>query len=126
MTRVITSEDCGNSPKNIFIQDLTIAFARRDSKFILDNVTDEIRWNIVGDQLIEGKGNFARALEKIRNDKAMQLTVQHVATHGKAGAVNGTTKLKNGKTYGFCDVYEFSNNKGAAVKEIISYVIEIK
>lgn len=126
MTRVITSEDCGNSPKNIFIQDLTIAFARRDSKFILDNLTDDIRWNIVGDQLIEGKDNFAKALEKIRNDRAIQLTVQHVATHGKAGAVNGTTKLKNGKTYGFCEVYEFSNNKGAAVKEIISYVIEIK
>ena len=55
MTRVITSEDCGNSPKNIFVQDLTIALTKRDSKFILDNVTDDIRWNIVGDKLIEGK-----------------------------------------------------------------------
>jgi hypothetical protein len=38
--------------------------------------------------------------------------------------VNGTTQLKNGKTYGFCDVYEFSNAKAVAVKEITSYLIE--
>ena len=126
MTRVITSEDCGNSPKNIFIQDLTIAFAKRDSKFILDSVTDDVRWNIVGDKLIEGKDNFAQVLKGMKDDKAVQLTVQHVATHGKAGAVNGTTKLKNEKTRAFCDVYEFSNTKGTTVKEITSYIIQIK
>ena len=126
MTRVITSEDCGNSPKNIFVQDLTIALAKRDSKSILDSVTDDVRWNIVGDKLFEGKDNFAEALERIKNDKVVQLTVHHVATHGKAGAVNGTLKLKNGKTNAFCDVYEFSNTKGTVVKEITSYVIETK
>lgn len=126
MTRVITSEDCGNSPKNIFVQDLTIAFAKRNSKFILGNVTDDIRWNIVGNKLIQGKDNFAEALEQKKNEKVEELTMQHVATHGKAGAVNGTTKSKNGKTYAFCDVYEFSNTKGTAVKEMTSYVIEIR
>lgn len=126
MTRVITSEDCGNSPKNIFVQDLTIALAKRDSKFILSNVTDDVRWNIIGDTPIQGKDNFAEALEGMKNDKALQLTVQHVATHGKTGAVNGTTKLENGKTRAFCDVYEFSNTTGTAVKEITSYIIEIK
>ena len=126
MTRVITSEDCGNSPKNIFVQDLTIALAKRDSKFMLDNVTDDIRWNIVGDKLIEGKDSFVKALEKIKSDKVVQLTVHHVATHGKAGAVNGTTKMKDGKTRAFCDVYKFSNSKGNTVKEITSYIIEVK
>ena len=126
MTKVITSEDCGNSPKNIFIQDLTIAFAKDDFKFILDNVTNDIRWNIVSDTLIQGKDNFAKALEKMKSDKAVQLTLHHVATHGKAGAVNGTRKMKNGKTNAFCNVYEFSNTKGTAVKEITSYIIEIK
>lgn len=126
MTRVITSEDCGNSPKNIFIQDLTIAFARRDSKFILGNVTDDIRWNIVGDKFIAGKDNFAEALEKIKDDKAIKVTIEHVATHGKAGFVNGTMQLKDGKSYAYCDAYTFSNTKGTAVKVITSYVIETK
>lgn len=126
MTRIIIGEDCGNSPKNIFVQDLTIAFAKGDSKFLLDNVTDDIRWNKVGDELVEGKYKFAEALKNLKENKAVQLTVQHVATHGKAGAVNGRIILRNGRTRAFCDVYEFSNAKGTAIKEITSYIIETK
>ena len=126
MTKVITSEDCGNSPKNIFVQDLTIAFAKGDSTFLLSKVTDDIRWNKIGDTLIEGKDNFGLALYELKREEAAQLRVQHVATHGKTGAVNGTILLKNGKTYSFCDVYEFSNAKAVAVKEITSYVITTK
>ena len=124
MTKVIVSEDCGNSPKNIFAQDLTIAITKGDSKFLLDHVTDEIRWNRVGNKLIQRKSDFAKALEQMKAKKATQLSVHHVATHGKIGLVNGTRKLKNSKTYAFCDVYEFSNAKAVAVKEIMSYVIE--
>jgi hypothetical protein len=126
MTRVIVSEDCGNSPKNIRLEQLTIAFAKVDSKFILDKVTDNVCWNIIGGRTIQGKDDFAKALEHRKDASAVELTVLHIATHGKAGAVNGTTKLKNGKTYGFCDMYEFGDAKGSSVKEITSYLIEIK
>ena len=126
MTKVILSEDCGNSPKNIFLTKLTTAFAKGDSKFLLGSVTDDIRWNIVGDKVIAGKDRFAEALKQMKDDKAAALTIDHVATHGKAGAVNGTTSFKNGKARAFCDVYEFSNAKGTVIKEITSYRIEIK
>jgi len=56
----------------------------------------------------------------------VELTIRHIATHGKAGAVVGNLKFKNGKTSAFCDVYEFSNTKGTSVQEIPSYEIEIK
>ena len=126
MTRVIISEDCGNSPKNILVQELTIALGKGNTKFLLKNVTDDVRWNILGDKVIQGKDRFAEALEESKNDPALELTIHHVATHGKAGAVNGTTKFKNNKTRAFCNVYEFSNAKGTSVREITSYVIEIK
>src|SRR5215204_1279225 len=120
MIKVIVSEDCGNSPKNIFLQNLTIAFAKSDAKFILGNITDDIHWNLVGDRLIQGKANFAEALEQLKLNQTVELIINHVATHGKAGAINGTIKSKNGRTYSFCDVYEFSNAKGDRVKEITS------
>ena len=126
MTKVIISEDCGNSPKNIFVRELTIAFAKGNSKFILSKVTDDVRWDIVGDKVIEGKDNFAMELEKRNKKKAAQLIICHIATHGKAGAVDGILQLKRGKARAFCDVYEFSNSKGVSMKEITSYVIEIK
>jgi len=126
MTRVFVSEDCGNSPKNLFLQKLTIAFAKRDTKFILESVTDDIRWNILSDNLIEGKDNFAKALENLEKDTTMEISIQHIATHGKAGFVDGITQLKNGKTYAYCDAYTFNNTKGTTVREITSYLIVIK
>ena len=125
MTKVIASEDCGNSPKKYLPRKLTIAFAKGNSKFILSNITDDIRWNIIGNTFVQGKDNFAAALERMKNDPAIELTMHHIATHGKAGAVNGTIKLKNGKTRAFCDVYEFRGAKGTSIKEITSYVIEV-
>jgi hypothetical protein len=112
-------------PQNKFVETLTIAFAKGDAKFILSHVTNDIRWNIVGDKSIQGKDNFAQALRSMKNEKAAELTIHHVATHGKAGAANGIRKLKNGKTRAFCDVYEFRGTTGTRVKEIASYVIDI-
>ena len=126
MAKIIISEDCGNSPKNIFVQKVTIAFAKRDSKFIINNVTDDIRWNVIGDRLIEGKDRFAKALEKMKKDSVEVLTIRHIATHGKAGAVDGTLRLENGRLRAFCNVYEFSNSKGSAIKEVTSYFIDIQ
>jgi hypothetical protein len=126
MTKVIVCEDCGNSPKNIFVQEITIALAKGDSKFILSNVTDDIRWNIIGDQLIEGKEHLAEAVGEMKKDTVEVLTIRHIATHGKAGAVDGTVRLENGKLGAFCDVYEFSNSKGSAITEITSYFINIQ
>ena len=125
MTRVIVAEDCGNSPKNLFLQECTIALVKGDARFILSRVTDDTCWDIVEQDLIEGKDQLARALGRLKNRPEAELTIEHVATHGKAGAVNGTTRLQNGRVCGFCDVYEFDGAKSARVKEITSYVIQI-
>jgi hypothetical protein len=124
MTKVHASPDCGNSPKNIFIQDLTIAIAKGNTALLIKNVTDDFRWNIVGDWTVEGKDEATAALK--RSKKVAEITIQHVTSHGRAGAVNGTIKLTNGKQLAFCDVYEFGNTKGDKVREITSYIIETK
>ena len=121
MTKVSVSEDCGNSPKNIFVQDLTVALAKGDSSFLLKGVSDDVCWNMVGEKSIQGKENFAAALKGF--EKAKELIVEHVATHGKAGAVNGKMKMTNGEMIAFCHVFEFSNTKGTEVREITSYMI---
>lgn len=126
MTRVIISEDCGNSPKNNLIQQFAVAIARRDEKFILDTVTDTIRWNIVGGRLIEGKSGLSEFLKQSKNNKVSLLTIHHIASHGKAGAVDGTQKLMDGELLAFCDIYEFGNSKGTTISEITSYVIPVK
>jgi hypothetical protein len=47
MAEIIRSTDCGNSPKNKFVENLEVAFAQRDTDFLLDSVADDVHWNIV-------------------------------------------------------------------------------
>ena len=74
MTRIRQHADCGNSPKNRLVQDLTI---------------------------------------------------EHVLSHGRAGAVDGVVEFGN-KRRAFCQVYELSNAAGSRVKALTSYSISLK
>jgi hypothetical protein len=124
MTRISISKDCGNSPKNLFLQKMTLAFAKSDQKFLQASLTEDIYWNVLGEKITQGRENL---LEKLHwfDDELEELTVQHALTHGKVGAVDGKVKLNTGKNYAFCDVYEFTDTKGTRVKVIVSYRIEM-
>jgi hypothetical protein len=124
MTEIIRSTNCGNSPKNTFVEDLEVAFAQRDTDFLLDSVADDIHWNIVGEIPIRGKDALQEAIASIPQDcQVTEIIINHVVTHGKVGAVNGIIKRQNARTYEFCSVYEFSNTKGTNVRNITSYII---
>lgn len=126
MTRVIIAEVCGNSPRNIFLEKLTIAFAKVEAEWILENVTEDVRWNIIGEELVSGKAEAAARLERMAVEEVEELTVSHVATHGRAGAVDGMLKMKNGERLAFCHVCEFTRAGGTQVRGITSYVIKTK
>ncbi|MFN2204431.1 MAG: nuclear transport factor 2 family protein [Candidatus Promineifilaceae bacterium] len=125
MTRIVPSETCGNSPKNLFVQDLAIAFARHDIDFLLDNFSDDIRWHIVGDQELRGKDAVAEWLRSRQDSETAELVIEHAITHGRVGSVNGVTKCGQGGRNEFCNVYEFTSARATGVKAITSYVITI-
>jgi hypothetical protein len=58
--RIIPSADCGNSPKNTLLQDIAIAFAKRDTDFLSGHVTDDVRWEVVGTPVVEGLAGLIR------------------------------------------------------------------
>ena len=118
--RIVPSAECGNSPKNTLLQDITVAFAERDADFLSDHLTDDVRWEIVGTRVVEGLAALMQALDE--TDDVTQLTIEHVISHGRVGAVNGTVQHP-GMANDFCDVFEFANVKAERVKTIRSYVI---
>tara|TARA_B100000678_G_C18151547_1_gene479150 strand:+ start:649 stop:1026 length:378 start_codon:yes stop_codon:yes gene_type:complete len=124
MTKIVSSPNCGNSPKMEFLKDFNIAFAKGNVEFIVDNVTDDIIWNIIGDKKIDGKKTFVEELKKMKSEKATELIIDQILSHGKEGAANGIMKMQNGKKYAFSDFYKFKGAKGAKIKSITSYVIE--
>lgn len=125
MTKIISCPNCGNSPKKEFIKDFNIAFAKGDLEFIVQSVTDQIVWNIIGDKKIEGKTKLAEELGLMNSEKTTELIIHQIVSHGKEGAVNGIKKTKKGKEYAFSDFYIFNGAKGGKLKSITSYFIEI-
>lgn len=127
MVRVTGGQDCGNAPKKLLLRDFNIAFANGDVDTLLDNVSDDVCWTMVGASEVVGKEAFAAALGEMSGAEVEELVLHHIITHGNVGSVNGVLKFKNGKAFGFCDVYRFSSHaKDAKIKEMTSYVIQIE
>ncbi|MEJ4088944.1 nuclear transport factor 2 family protein [Galbibacter sp. BG1] len=125
MTKIVSSPNCGNSPKMEFLKQYNIAFAEGNVAFLTKNVTDDIVWNVIGDKKIEGKENFVKELEEMQAVKASELKLDQILSHGKEGAANGWMTMVNGKKYAFSDFYVFQSAKGEKIKSITSYCMEV-
>lgn len=101
------------------------AFAQNDTNFILRQVSENIKWTAVGEFNVEGKEAFQKTLENMAGNEPYELEVHKIITHGKDAAVNGVMRSKEGKQYGFCDVYKFSGFKDPKISEMTSYVVEL-
>lgn len=86
MTKITVKPDCGNAPKKELLKQLNIAFAKANSDFLTDIVSDDIEWDIMGDQKISGKEQFTRKLETLKSEKVSELMLDRILTHGKEGA----------------------------------------
>ena len=123
MTRVKRSDDCGNSPKNAFVENFTIALATRDGDGVAARVSDDVCLNVVGRAPIVGKDAVMNALDSMA--PVTTLTIAQVVTHGRAGAVNGVVEYARGGGAEFCNVYVFSSAKGNRVSDITAYIVPI-
>lgn len=127
MVRVVGGQDCGNAPKKLLLRDFNVAFANSDIEALLENVSDDIRWTMVGSAEVVGKEAFETTLREMSGPDVVELVLHHIITHGNVGSANGILRFEDGKAYGFCDVYRFSSHaKDAKIKEMSSYVIEIE
>ncbi|MBN8235835.1 nuclear transport factor 2 family protein [Halobacillus kuroshimensis] len=120
-------EDCGNAPKKLWLKAFNEAFATGDAAYILDQVTDDVIWRIIGEtNVIQGKAAFAEELKSMTEYKVSGLHFDQIITHGSTGSANGTILMQSGRQYGFCDVYLFTSaGKKARLKEITSYLIPL-
>ncbi|SHM35197.1 SnoaL-like domain-containing protein [Cyclobacterium lianum] len=111
--------------QQVFLKRLNEAFANSELEFILDAVTDDIQWTIVGDRVISGKEPFAKSLREMASPQPMKLEIRHMVTHGREAVVEGSMISPEGKNYSFCDIYSFNGFKDPKIKAMKSYVFEI-
>ena len=125
MTTIVSSPNCGNSPKMAFLKEFIVAYANGDQNFLKESVTEEIVWNMIGEKKAEGKENVIREVKERTSLKVHELVIDQVLSHGKEGAVNGEFKLENGKSAAFSYFFIFQGAKGTKIKTITSYRIDL-
>ena len=106
------------------LRDLNIAFAHSDVEAILDHLTDDIRWQIIGEADLRGKEAVRAALKAMKDTATSGLIINSIITHGPEGAVNGVITTEQGGSFSFCDVYRFASASGKKFKSMTSYVID--
>jgi len=109
-----------------FLKQLNDAFAKGDTDYIANQVTDDISWDMVGDFSISGIEAFKNSLKEMEGMETLDMQIDKTIIHDKNAAVNGTMKIKessgNIMSFGFCDIYEFADLKNLKINKMISYV----
>lgn len=119
-------DHCGNSPRKQFIADFNRAFAEADVEFVLDHVSDDIVWEMVGDKEVNGKTAMREVMEAMMASKASSMILRSVITHGREAASNGEFHYPGGGKIAFCDVYRFTKTTGNMVNRITSYATSLR
>ncbi len=121
--KVIRSSDCGHSPKQKLVEDMSVALAGADAGLIDSLTVPELVWLRIGKKPVEGQDAVLSAIRK--SGPATEVAIERVVSHGRAGAINGII-TRSGKRTAFCHMFEFNNAKGTHVKSISTYSVVLR
>lgn len=111
-----------------FLEKINKAFETGDLEFFSDHITDNIKWNIIGETKIRGKSAFIDYLKSMDTYEITKMKIKHTITDVTTAAVDGTMKVESQegvkKSFAFCDIYEFTGETDPKIKSITSYAME--
>ena len=112
-----------------FLRKINEAFMDGDKEYLLESVTADFCWNIVGEKLIGGKTEFTDALELMQEMPPLNIKVGKIIisenTGVVVGMVTGKNRLGQKKQYSFCDIYELEETPALKIKQMTSYVVDV-
>lgn len=122
--RIQRSGDCGNSPKNRLLEALTVALLAGDAARVTALTSASVRWRMPNRPPVEGQAAVVATAVRERAKAGRTLTIHHVVSHGRAGAV--TVSLQRGRhaALEWCLFFTFATAAGRAVDSITTYRAE--
>jgi uncharacterized protein (TIGR02246 family) len=103
------------------------AFNDNDTEAILQHMTDDVEWYILGDSVMTGKENIRTFFKSNPEIKVINCTQDHFLVDGDVASVSGEVECHSpdGKIVNmyYCDIYELAGSK---VKKMITYGINKK
>lgn len=117
MTRIHGSRDCGNSPKNQFVQDAAIALEAGGGPGTIWSA--DVIWQGIADAPVAGRDAVAHLIAQ--RPAPAEIIIEHAISHGKVGAACGEITLTSGQKRRFSHVFEFTSAKADCIATIKSY-----
>ncbi len=112
------------------IKKLNEAFANCDTDFLAKSVTDDVKWEIIGEKTISGRKDFEKSLDRMRHGGPTEIKVSEIINIKDKSVVEGIVEFYvepgKKKKYAFCDVYIFSDSDSSKFKELRTYVTMLK
>ena len=115
------------TPIETFINELNDAFERGDVAFIVDRCTDDVRWAMVGEELVVGKEALRAAMAQTEDGPLPSITIDRLIIDGENVACVGSMTMGAGddeQEYGFCDVYRLTGGDELRIREVTAFVIQ--
>lgn len=123
--KITVPNDCGNAPKKRILKDFNVSLILKDYTTLIENIADDITWNIIGDEVIEGKSEFIKKIDELYKDKITELLIHDIITHGYVASAHGKVIGTNEHLH-FCHIFKFTGaSKTAKIKKITSYIISV-
>jgi ketosteroid isomerase-like protein len=94
------------------------AISRENGNFYLDHLAENMKWNIVGMPVIEGKKEVLETIKELHLENFNLSKIKNIVAEGEFVVVEST-----GKTTGnyFCDIYQIKYDK---IQELTSYIVD--
>jgi uncharacterized protein len=109
------------------IEQVNTAFEENKPEVFLDFCTEDVRWEMAGDELRTGKESIRQFMASMGDDmEPPKINVTRIISDGDSAACYGDmTMVENGAetAYSYCDVYTFSGDK---ISELRSFVVKHK
>ena len=117
LIKIQASKDCGNSPKNQFVQKIALALETGEAG--PEDFSEDVVWERSMHERSIGRDELNRVFTT--RAAPASITIDHAISHGKVGVASGYVMLETGETRRFSHVLEFTNAKASCVAAIKSY-----
>lgn len=114
-----------------FFRQFNGAFFHGDRQFIEESITEDIVWTMVGSEPIKGKQAFLDVAFGVADGYTdMEYTTELSLTNGREAALKGKMTRKGTddepKIYAYCDFYVLDDEDDGKIKEMTTFVVELK
>jgi ketosteroid isomerase-like protein len=112
-----------------FFQKINESFANGDVDFLMDHVTEDIHWEMVGNERLQGKQKVEEMFEPMRGEKIENYVTNNIITHGNTAIIEGKMDMPkedgNTATYAFCDLYKLDKFKNGKIQEVKAFLVKL-